>query len=838
MAVEDINNNVPYKIAKINGIADSGFTKFNGVDYDPDHGQQYNGVIPYSAIFDHSSVTRLTRTYNAAATVDAQIFTFSVWVKRSVLDSLQLIAGGKTDNDNKAWVGFTAANQFEMAHRRAGAWQTTMITNRTFVDCSQWYHIHYIYDSDQATSTDRIVLTINGVDYDAANAALWSTYTLPGASEAARFLEDNEPHWISGYPDQGSYFEGYMADVYCLEGKSVAATEFGEFKNGVWIPKDYVVGTNGEGELSYKLDFSNSANFGDDVSVNANDFTVENMGTDHQVPDTPEHNYCTLDYNNSHITVDSLLGDGALNPQYSGGAWTICAGTFLMKTGKWYWELDIGADTAYINTGISPNGEESGDWQSAANTPSGVTALGYGFRTVDASNYGMLNNNSVTNDDNLDAPAASDILTVAFDADAGKIWFGLYNAGSGHVWGDFGATGVGDPANGVNPAFSSIDAKKYDYVPCVAPYAHITSLINFGQRAFSGTQPSGFKALCYDNLDEPLTLQPNTVAMNVVLYDGDGGATKSITGVGFQPDMVVIKGRSGGVADWHVYDSVRLVENNLQWNNTNAESNQDAAGYLTSFDADGFSLDEGGGAPVDTHETGYTYAAWCFKKDPAYGFDIQTYTGTSIAKNVNHDLGVVPELIMVKARTQAAGRTWCVYHSGGANKTDPETDYGRIDVDNAWADLATIWNDTAPTSSVFTVGTSDAINDDTYLYVAYLFASIPHFSKVFSYEGNGGTASGPYIHCGFKPRCILFKNADGANSWRVYDTERNPYNGFSLNAVYPDTNAIEAATDLVSVSFTANGFKVNVSTNFINANNNTYVGIAFAGQPFKYANAH
>ncbi len=836
MAVEDLNNNKPIFIKKINGVTDDDIVGINGVTYDSEQGKLYNSVIAYSCIFDHTSVTRLERVYNTAATVDAQIMTFSVLLKKSVNDSLQLIAGGKNDDDNKAFVAFDSANRLWLRHRRAGTWQAEMITTRTFVDCAAWYHIHYIYDSDQVTATDRITLTINGVVYDASDSGLWATYNLPDLGEACRFLEDNEPHWVSGYPDQGSYFEGYMADVYCLEGKSVAATEFGEFNDGIWIPKDYTVGDNGEGDLSYKLDFSNSSHFGEDQSINGNDFTDTNFSTDHQVPDTPENNFCTLDYNNTHATVDGALGDGALVGPYSGTAWTVFAGTFLMRTGKWYWEVDLGSDNLYLSTGIIPNGEESGNFQTAANTPPGTTSIGYGFKTVDATHYGIENNASVTNDDNLDSPTANDILTVAFDADEGKIWFGLYNVGSGHVWGDFGATGVGDPANDTNPAFSGIDAKLYDYLPCIAPYAHITSLCNFGQRAFSGTQPTGFLSLCNANLIEPPFRVPNDNVFNVVLWDGDGGATKAITGVGFQPDIVWIKARTGGSTSHKVFDSVRLIENSIEINNNIAESNQDPAGYLTSFDADGFSLDEGGGAPIDTHETAYTYVGWCFKKDPDYGIDVQTYLGTSIAKNVNHNLGAIPELIMVKARTQSTGRNWAIYHHGGLDKTNPEEDYGRIDIDNAWATLATIWNDTAPTADVFTIGTSDLVNDDTYTYLAYLFRSVDNISKVFSYEGNG-SGTGPFIHCGFRPRFLLFKNADGSNSWRIYDTERNPYNGFSLNALYPDLAAIEATADLVSIEILSNGFNIKVSTSFINDNNRTYVGIAFAEQPFKYANA-
>ena len=723
----------------------------------------YNDVIPYSAMFDHASVTRLTRTYNVAATVDAQIATFSVWLKRTALNTLQIIVGGKTNDENKAWLGFTTGNNFEMAHKRNNVWQCLLITAATFADCAGWYHIHYIYDSDQGTQTNRITLTINGVDYDAADSNLWSTYTLPGSGEACRLLEDNEPHWVSGYPDNGSYFNGYMGDVYCLEGVAVPYTNFGEFKNGIWVPKDYVVGTNSEGELSYKLDFSDSSNLGDDVSVNAHDFTVDNMGTDHQVPDSPEHNYCTIDWNNKHYNTSVLIREGGLNFLYAGSSWVTSCATFLMKTGKWYWEIDIGSDAFYSTVGIIPQGETSGDLNIAIDNLPGSTALGYGFRTYDASNYAKLNSNSYTNDTNLDAPAASDIITVAFDADAGKIWFGLYNAGSGHVWGNFGG-GVGDPATGTNAAFDSIDATLYDYVASIAVHSNATSIHNFGQSAFSGTQPTGFLSLTFSNLPEPLMIEPTSKAMNVVLWDGDNGATKSITGVGFQPDMVIIKARSGATTNYVLTDSVRGVDLGLAINGNIVETDQATTGYLESFDSDGFTLNYGGGTPTYTHRTGYTYVGWCWKKSAAYGFDIQTYTGDGIAgRTVSHDLGVIPQMIITKNRT-VGGTEWPIYHHEGPNKTNPEDYRGLWDEDGVWTDSDLFWNDTKPTSSVFTVGAHDNVNDSGIGMVAYRWTSIPGYSKVFSYVGNGNVA-GPYVYLGFRPAFIMFKNAQGTNSW-------------------------------------------------------------------------
>ena len=178
-------------------------------------------------------------------------------------------------------------------------------------------------------------------------------------------------------------------------------------------------------------------------------------------------------------------------------------------------------------------------------------------------------------------------------------------------------------------------------------------------------------------------------------------------------------------------------------------------------------------------------------------------------------------------------QSWGVFHHHAFNKTDPETDYGVLDLANAWADSAVLWNDTAPTSSQFTVGTSALVNANTQNHIAYLFRSIEGFSKVFSYEGNGN-ANGPVTYLGFRPKYVLIKNADGANNWLILDAARDTYNPCSKQ-LYPD--ATNAETTSVTLDILSNGFKLRNTTATINTLNQTYIGIAFAEMPFKYSNA-
>ena len=826
--------------ATLSGIATSSIASRSGVDVASiasisgitfvSGGFTYNGVIDYSAMFDSTSTTFLSRT-NSGTAVDAQIFTFSVWLKRTVLGTDQIIAGGKTDGDNKCYFGFNTSDQFEVHHKRNAVWQCDMVTNAVFRDCSQWYHIHYVYDSDQGTASDRIVLTINGVDYDAADSDLWATYDLPDGGEAARFIENGQTTHIGKYADAAEHFIGYLAMVYGIEGVAVPASEFGEFNGNVWIPKDYTVGSYSEGDMSFKLDFADSSNFGNDVSVNAADFTDNNFGTDHQVIDTPENNFCTLDYNAKRDAATVLLTEGGLRLNYTSSSWEGCASSWLLKSGKWYWELDIGDDTTYHCIGIVRMGENIGDIIASGNYDYGLYTGGFGI-THGYNPVRVLVNQTVSNSGNLDAPAANNILMVAVDADANKIWFGTNG-----VWND--KNGVGDPANGSNADYTSadgLDCDLFDYVPVYTIYglsAGTTDKVNFGQLTglaqanFNYTPPTGFNSLCTENLPDPV-LDDCGDAVDVVLYEGTG-AELEISDLAFQPDFVWIKNRDA--TDSHqIFDSLRGATYPYDCNDGTGAEAQDAD-TLTSFDSDGFTVN----VDVKVNTNTENYVAWCLKEGADYGFDIVTYEGTGVAQAINHNLGVVPKMIWVWNRSQ--GRSAPVYHYAGLNKTDPETDYGLMDVTNAWTDSNTMWDDTAPTSTQFTVGTEDNTNENGEDHVAYLFADAEGLTKVFHYEGNGN-AAGPYVYCGFRPRIILYKNADdGSRDWRIYDTERNPINGENTLRCLPDDNAAEASEGAVIVDILSNGFKIKNSSAFVNGNNNTIIGVAFAEQPFKYANA-
>ena len=215
------------------------------------------------------------------------------------------------------------------------------------------------------------------------------------------------------------------------------------------------------------------------------------------------------------------------------------------------------------------------------------------------------------------------------------------------------------------------------------------------------------------------------------------------------------------------------------------------------------------------------------------GVAIGIYTGTGANATIGHGLGVAPRLIVVKARTTAGADTnWGVYHA--SNTAAPETDYLLLNSNAATADLNTYWNDTAPTTTVFSISTHADVNTSGDAYEFIAFAEIEGFSKFGSYTGNG-SADGPFLYCGFRPRWIMAKRSDGASNWHIVDAARNTYNVASERLFADSPSALDAGDTVFD--FCANGAKMRSAAAGFNTSGGTYVFAAFAEFPFKYATA-
>ena len=308
------------------------------------------------------------------------------------------------------------------------------------------------------------------------------------------------------------------------------------------------------------------------------------------------------------------------------------------------------------------------------------------------------------------------------------------------------------------------------------------------------------------------------------LYTGNG-STQSITfddtDTDMEPDFVMLKGRDV-VAGLNVHDSVRGVNKQLYTNTSDAEETLTTT--LTAFNSDGFSLGSNGNANSDTK----LFVAWCWKETADAGFDIVSYTGNATARTISHNLSAVPHWMVVKNR--GSDVNWTVYHH--KNTSAPETDRLLLNTDAATGDSDAEWNDTAPTSSVFSVGTGDSPNKDGDAIIAYLWSGKQVFSKFGSYTGNNN-ADGAFEFTGFRPAFVLIKNSTDSADWTINDIARDPHNVNNLR-LFPNDNKVESSGSL-SMDMLSNGFKLR-STDSGNNGPQTYIYAAFAAAPFVNSN--
>ena len=319
---------------------------------------------------------------------------------------------------------------------------------------------------------------------------------------------------------------------------------------------------------------------------------------------------------------------------------------------------------------------------------------------------------------------------------------------------------------------------------------------------------------------------------NTVLYTGNGTTDHAITGVGFQPDWVWSKSRSN-TTEHNGFDSVRGATEQLYISATYAESTQTES--LKSFDSDGFTL----GTRSDMNGSSNTYVSWNWKANgvgvsntsgsitstvsanTTSGFSIVSYTGTGSVSTIGHSLGSTPACIIIKNRTDVTG--WTVYH-----KILTGTSSLGLDTTNTTNTGIGVFNNTDPTSSVFTVGTANGTNGSGDSMIAYCFAEKKGFSKFGSYTGNGN-ADGTFVYTGFKPAWIMVKRTDSTNDWMMFDNKRDSFNTAQKYLRANVSNAEGGSNDYVD--FVSNGIKFRRNGLDVNGSGASYIYMCFAESP-------
>ena len=699
-----------------------------------------------------------------------------------------------------------------------------LVTSQVFRDFSAWYHIVITANSTNATSSDRLRLYVNGVRVTAF--ATNNQPSLDATSSWNSAVEHNISRRIAA--PSNSYIDGYLTEINFIDGQALTPSSFGETNEttGVWSPIAYAgsYGTNG-----FYLNFSDNsdvtaATLGKDDSGNGNNWTpsgspgfsvTAGAGNDSLV-DTPtpygddtgaggevRGNYATLNPLNSNATV--ALSNGNLQAVANATNWFPSLGTIGMSSEKWYWEQTITSGTdAFVGLGAVGASIAAGFYP-------GVQSTTYSYY---ASNGNKYNNNS--NSAYGATWTLNDVIGTAFDADAGTLTF--YK-------------------NGVSQgtAFSGIPANTY--LPMIAVVADTLSM-NFGQRPFAHTAPSGFKALVTTNLPDPTVVQGNDY-FNTVLYTGTLTTPHAISGVGFAPDFIWFKSRSQAYNNY-LFNKITSGSNFL-W--SNAPNTEGTTGDSISFDSDGFTI-TAGSALNDSFGSPNNMVAWNWKADGAgslnelgtisstvsantiAGISIVTWTNpASGTPTIGHGLGVAPSFIIVKDRTFAYNWDVGCDSIGWAN---------RLNLNTTGTTSSGFWNSTAPTVSVFTYAASGGNSGDS--MVAYCFAEVEGFSKFGGYTGNGNSgASGTFVYLGFRPKFFLIKcSAGGVEAWWIYDSTRDSIN-YLDSMLSPNQSAAETSSSAYEIDFLSNGIKIRVPYGYINGLSQSYIYAAFAENPFKYS---
>ena len=789
--------------------------------------------------FRSSASAYLNRT--PASSGNLRLWTLSWWTKRGQLSTAAQTTMFGTDyaSSQECQMQFTAGNKFVLEqYASAGATNLgNLISTQVFRDPAAWYHIVVTWDSAQATASNRIKVYINGVQITA-----WDTASYPAQNADSVWNQSTNAHYIGRY-STAKYYDGYQTEINFIDGQALTPSSFGATSSttGVWQPIKYTgtYGTNGF-YLPF-TDTSSTTNLVKDSSGNGNNWTPNNISltagvTYDSMTDVPTNtsatvaNYCTLNPLTAWRSVKPSDG----NLVFSSGTADFATGTMLLPAGKWYCEVKILGGNNEHNVGfINLNSALISSFPSTA-TIRGSNA--FTLYTFDGKFY-----DNGTASAALTTFAANDIIMLAYDADNSKIY-----VGKNGTW-----LNSAVPASGTGAVSTTATAPLV--VATQADAGNATGQEwNFGAGSgFAYTLPSGFVALNTFNLPTPTigataTTQANKY-MDATLYTGTG-ANQSITNSGsMQPDFVWIKVRN--VVTGHLlFDAIRGVNNVLRSNETTAEGGVGTYGNtLTAFNSNGFSLGNDAVIPGGVNGNTNTYVGWQWnaggsnatntsgsitstvRASTTAGFSIVTYTGTGALGTVGHGLGVAPSMVIVKRRSAAS--SWVVGTTAAG-----WTGQLYLDTTGAFSSNSGSFNNTAPTSSVFTVNTDSTINANTSTYVAYCFAAVAGYSAFGSYTGNG-SADGPFVYTGFRPRWFFIKRSDsGLESWYLWDTARDTYNVMQTTLL-PNSSNAESTGASRYVDGISNGLKIRSTDTLCNASGGTYIYAAFAESPFKYSNA-
>ena len=703
-----------------------------------------------------------------------------------------------------------------------------------------WNHIALVRRSGSIT------LYVNGVG---------------GTAQSLSGSPSNSKSWTIGgvlFPALNFPFSGSISNFRFVNGTAVYTSNFIPqttaltaitntqlltLQNATFVDNStnaFTITNNGSATTAATYPFAIIANTIRDFSPQGNNWTTNNIGqlsgsTLDTMTDVPTltsataANYPVINpLNNSGGTT---IADANLKVTWgSASSRSVLSTMAIPSTGKFYAEFVNGTLTSASvasSFGLATT--------AVARTSDGYGASGAWVYYASNQSYISRNGTSSSQVGSNQTFAAGGIVQVAIDRDNNQAWLGYNN-----VWVNATNGTDGNPSAGTNPTVSSLPA---DLFIIIGLYAN-SGNVNFGQQPFTYTPPTGFVALNTFNLPTPtIGATPATTAnkyMDATTYTGNGG-TQSITSLGFQPDLVWVK-RRNAVASHNLVDAVRGASKILYSDATTAEITD--TNDINAFNSNGWTM----GLNTDVNASGGTYVGWTWRganatvtntagsiistvsANTTAGFSIVSYTGNLTSNStVGHGLGVAPSMIIVKDRD--GSNPWPVYHvSLGVQY------YTLLNAtDASYNNLANYWSSSNPTSTVFGLGAYGGNNPLNSKMIAYCFAPVAGYSRFGSYTGNG-SSDGPFVFTGFRPRFLIVKRTNDIGSWIMTDSARSTYNvtGELFNA---NTSGAEFTTGDIKFDYLSNGFKLREVNGAINASGSSYIYMAFAESPFKYANA-
>jgi len=825
----------------------------------------------------NSSSQNGTLKRTAGTPTNSTKFTMSYWVKRyndSGPSEHNLVFTSGTGGASYIFWGF-AGTDFDL-QTTGGNWSTGYLTSDAmYRDTSAYYHHVLTFDSTQSTQADRLKIYVNGERI--ISFSVESVTSGIGSSEAFSFInQSGVVQAYGGLSGSGHGTEGadnQMAEIVFNDGQSYGPDSYGETKNGVWIPKDpsgLTFGNNG-----YWLKMAAGAR-GTDSSGNGNNFTVNNIPEHDVMLDSPTFN---SDSNGGNFLTWNPLSQGSYSTIREGNLITASntgadasypSGNICFPTGKWYMEYLIGSQS---ETWPHPGLVDIASSQAQDVTRGYFWALRYKYNgVVEASSGDVMSNFGTVTIVNTGVAAYSpgDIISWYVDADNKKAWV----AKNGTI------PNSGNPATGAYPQIAWTGTPPGLTIASGVYSSYYITLNAGSDGTFAGTKtaqgnkdttgygnfyyapPSGFLAVCTGNLPiadsiDPAQTDDDFPKELFFMSEYAGNSSGRTITTENQPDWMWIRHYTQS-QDWYVFDSTRVItDNKVIITNTTALESTLPQSNVTSVGSTSVGISSGSWL----NSPGSTYQMWMWRAnggttstnttgsanstvqvDPSGGFSIVKWTGTSDswgnAITLGHGLSRAPTCIIAKKYAGNAD-DWTVFFS----------DYGAVSSGGSTAAHANLvlntdgaiytnqsyksWGGVMPTSSVFTVDGNN-LNGASDTIIAYCFANTDGYIKSGTYKGNANTAQGPFVYTGFKPAFVLNKPLIAGN-WRQQDISRSPFN-VTQSSLTNNSTAAEDTGASVKIDLLSNGFKMRDSSTPWNQAT-TYVYLAFAENPFKYATA-